>query len=94
MSHWFRYVLIIPPNCAQLCALCACKCTWGLGVTVTSASPEHKCSGAGGSSNMPVATRNAMAMAQREGKAAGEEGALYKDTIAITTQGKRETCPK
>ena len=30
MSHWFRYVLIIPPNCAQLCALCECKCTWGL----------------------------------------------------------------
>ena len=29
MSHWFRYVLIIPPNCAQLCALCECKCTWG-----------------------------------------------------------------
>ena len=46
------------------------------------------------SSNMPVATRNAMAMAQREGKALGEEGAFYKDTIAITTQGKRETCPK
>ena len=43
---------------------------------------------------MPVATRNAMAMAQREGKALGEEGAFYKDTIAITTQGKRETCPK
>ena len=46
------------------------------------------------SSNMPVATRNAMAMAQRGGKALGEEGAFYKDTIAITTQGKRETCPK
>ena len=46
------------------------------------------------SSNMPAATRNAMAMAQREGKALGEEGAFYKDTIAITTQGKRETCPK
>jgi len=38
MSHWFRYVLIIPPNCAQLCALCECKCTWGgsfLAVTPT-----------------------------------------------------------